>query len=85
MVDFTLDNIGVDLTEDDCGYPEGRGSLRQHIARERNSTLSKKAKEKYKREHGRIFARFADLILNRYTVSLEKTILKRITSSLYLQ
>ncbi len=55
LVDFTLDNIGVDLTEDDCGYPEGRGSLRQHIARERNSTFSKKAKEKYKREHGRIF------------------------------
>lgn len=55
LVDFALNNVGVDITEDDHGFPEGKETLRQHIARERNFTLSKKAKEKFKRGHGRLY------------------------------
>lgn len=55
LVNMALDNIGVNLTEDDEGFSEGREILRQHIARERNTTLSKKAKERFALEHGRLY------------------------------
>lgn len=47
-----LDN--VDLTEDDCGYPEGKKALRQHVVRERNCEVIKKAKENYKKRNGKL-------------------------------
>lgn len=42
----------VDLTEDDenC-YFEGKQELRSHLKRERNSTVTKKAKERYYKKH----------------------------------
>lgn len=51
LVDYTLDNIGVSLTQDDETFSEGKIKMRQHLIRERNTNLIKKAKEKFKSEH----------------------------------
>lgn len=46
----TFDNI--DLTEDECSFPEGKKRLREHIVRERNPEVVKIAKENYLKIHG---------------------------------
>lgn len=44
----------VDITGDDEGFPEGKKSLRTHICRERNYQVIKDAKDKYKKENGKL-------------------------------
>ena len=51
LVDYTLDNMGYNLSMDDNSFSEGHVNLRQHIIRERNPELIRKAKEKFKLEH----------------------------------
>lgn len=55
LVDNTLNNIGINITDDDDGFAEGKKVLRQHIDRERNATLRKKAKERFIHQHGRLY------------------------------
>lgn len=52
LVDHAIDNLGLSLSQDEEFFSEGKKKLRQHITRERNSQLIKKAKEKFKSEHG---------------------------------
>lgn len=45
----------MDLTEDDIGFPEGKAALKRHLKHERNASLVKRAKVKFKEEHGHLF------------------------------
>ena len=51
LVDYTLDKMGISLTQDDETFSEGKIKIRQHLIRERNTNLIKKAKEKFKSKH----------------------------------
>ena len=52
--EVTEDNMNI--TQDDSGFSEGRQLLKKHLCRERNHSLIKKAKDKFKQEHeGKIF------------------------------
>ena len=51
LVDYTLDKMGVSLTQDDETFSEGKIKMRQHLIRERNANLIKRAKKKFKLEH----------------------------------
>lgn len=51
---FNPHDTDVDMTEDDEGFPEGKKALRTHICRERNYKVIKDAKDKYKRENGKL-------------------------------
>ncbi|MBQ8595377.1 MAG: HNH endonuclease [Oscillospiraceae bacterium] len=56
LVDYSLDSIGCTMTFEDDTFSEGKEKIRQHIFRERNPHLIKKAKEKFKMEHdGKLF------------------------------
>lgn len=44
----------IDITEDDTGFPEGKKKLSYHICRERNYKVIKLAKEKYKKQNGKL-------------------------------
>ncbi|WP_163971820.1 HNH endonuclease [Oceanobacillus halotolerans] len=52
---FEPDGNNVDFTEDDIGFKEGKKQLKQHIIRERNQEVVKKAKERFKQKNGRLF------------------------------
>lgn len=55
-----LDNK-VNLTEDDSGFPEGKRRLRKHIYRERNQSVIRKAKEKFKEKNdGKVYCEVCD-------------------------
>ena len=49
------DKDPVDLTEDDIGFPEGKAALKKHLKHERNASLVKRAKIRFKEEHGHLF------------------------------
>lgn len=53
--DFIPDNEHVDLTQDDYSCPEGRKFLREHIVRERNPSIIKKAKEAFIIKYGPLY------------------------------
>ena len=62
LVDHTLDNIGLPLTQDDETFSEGKIKMRQHLIRERNANLIKKAKEKFKERHeGKLFCEICEV------------------------
>lgn len=52
--EFDPHDTEVDITEDDEGFPEGKKKLRTHICRERNYKVIKEAKDKYKKENGKL-------------------------------
>lgn len=53
-----VDRIG--LTEDDEGFPEGKLKLKQHLVRERNQEVIKRAKERFLTLHGKLFCEICD-------------------------
>lgn len=53
--DFIPSEENLELTEDDESFPEGKIKLRQHLARERNSKLIRRAKQLFKKKEGRLF------------------------------
>ena len=62
LVDHAVDNIGLSLSQDEEYFSEGKKKLRQHITRERNSQLIKKAKEKCKEKHeGKLFCEICEV------------------------
>ncbi|MCU0435658.1 MAG: HNH endonuclease [Bacteroidia bacterium] len=50
-------DINIDFSE---GFPEGRMVERIHKSRERNSELISRAKERFKKEHGRVFCQICN-------------------------
>ena len=50
----------VNLTEDDIEFPEGKEILKLHILRERSPKLIRLAKEKFKKENGKLFCEICD-------------------------
>ena len=61
----TEDDVLVDYA-DDGEFPEGREVERRHKARERNQALIRRAKDKFKQKHGRLFCQIC-----RFDFSLE--------------
>jgi HNH endonuclease len=55
----------MELTEDDAEFPEGAVSLRQHLARERNSKFVRLAKQLFKEKHGRLFCQVCQFDFSR--------------------
>lgn len=45
----------IELTQEDDEFSEGKVLLKKHLVRERNVKLIYKAKEKFKKQHGRLF------------------------------
>ncbi|MFR1823033.1 MAG: HNH endonuclease [Clostridium saudiense] len=52
---FTPTIKNIDITDDDAGFPEGRKMLKQHIVRERDPRVIKKAKDIFKEKNDRIY------------------------------
>jgi putative restriction endonuclease len=52
--EYDNNSVNIDITEDDCGFPEGKKRLRQHIIRERNPKVIKLAKENYQNKNGHL-------------------------------
>ena len=48
-------NDEISYTQEDSSYEEGKLLLKEHVKRERNSTLIKKAKELFIKKHGHLF------------------------------
>ena len=44
----------VSVNDEESEFPEGALKYRQHVSRERNRTLVRTAKQRYKHEHGRV-------------------------------
>lgn len=57
-----VNNIG--FTDDDEGFPEGKLVLRQHLVRERNSEVTKLAKERFIQQHGKLFCEVCEFDFN---------------------
>lgn len=51
LVDKQINNMRISLSSDDDEFMEGKEIMRQHIMRERNKTLVKKAKDIFKQNH----------------------------------
>lgn len=49
----TIKNI--DITDDDSGFPEGKKRLKQHVVRERDPRVIKKAKDMFKEKNSKIY------------------------------
>ena len=49
---YEVNEENMDITQDDSGFSEGRQQLKKHLCRERNHSLIKRAKDKFKEEHG---------------------------------
>ena len=52
---FTPTIKNIDITDDDSGFPEGRKRLKQHVVRERDPRVIKKAKDMFKEKNGKIY------------------------------
>lgn len=53
---YEVSEDNMDITQDDSGFSEGRQLLKKHLCRERNHSLIRKAKEKFKQEHeGKVY------------------------------
>lgn len=55
LLNALTNEIVVDLTEDDEGFPEGKAILKQHLIRERNTKLIREAKKRFKEKHGALY------------------------------
>lgn len=52
---FTPTIKNIDITDDDSGFPEGKKRLKQHVVRERDPRVIKKAKDMFKKKNGKIY------------------------------
>jgi len=56
-----VDNIDIPLIQDEETFSEGKAKMLQHLHRERNANLIKKAKKKFKSEHqGKLYCEICE-------------------------
>lgn len=60
MREFNPHDTDVDMTEDDEGFAEGKKKLRTHICRERNYKVIKEAKDRYKKNNGKLICQICN-------------------------
>lgn len=60
------EDVLIDYADDSDEFPEGREVERRHKARERNQALIKRAKDKFKQKHGRLYCQICQFDFKKY-------------------